>query len=91
MLTRKFFSEEDILKILNEEMGGEEEAEETEKEEGSVSPEDVDLDSLSNEEKINFAKEILQSIEANESAQEKIDEIIDMLSDVEFEDEEDED
>lgn len=86
MLTRKYWSEEDLLKMLNEE------AEEKEKEEtDSPSPDDIDLDALSNEEKINFAKEILQSIEASDEAQSKIDEIVDMLGEIDLEAEKEED
>jgi hypothetical protein len=85
MLTRKYWSEEELLKMLNEE-AEKEESEESD----SPSPEDVDLDSLSNEEKINFAKEVLQSIEANEDAQSKIDEIIGMLDEIELNKEEEE-
>jgi hypothetical protein len=63
MLTRKFYGEEDILRIFNESLGVNESAE---------NPiEDIDLESMSDMEKIKLAHEILKDCDGSLSNEKK--------------------
>ena len=59
MLTRKYYGEADILRMFNESLGVQNE------EEGKSSIEDLDLDSMSDMEKIKLAHEILKDCDGS--------------------------
>ena len=59
MLTRKYYGEADILRMFNESLGVQNE------EEGKSSVEDLDLDSMSDMEKIKLAHEILKDCDGS--------------------------
>lgn len=62
MLTRRFYNDEDLLKLFNEE-AEEDMEDEGGDEEASVEELDIDLESMSSKEKLKLAHEILSSIE----------------------------
>lgn len=79
MLVRKFYGEADILKMFNESLGVQNE------EEGKNPIEDIDLDSMSDMEKIKLAHEILKDCDGsikNEEAEVSMKDVLKNLKDL---------
>jgi hypothetical protein len=89
MLTRRFYNDEDLLRLFNEAEEAEEEMEEGEGEEDVVG--DLDIEGMSTSEKLKLAHEILSSIEDMEvtDALDCIEEYMDSMKEESEEEDED--